>query len=88
MKLTLNLKESNISLVIRSSITDVEYLIQSYEADRHVFEEEQYWSLLFSLGLNYFRLDKKERAIGIWTRLLDETNDLKYRTLVSLYLGI
>lgn len=66
-----------------SAVEDFKYLVLRYEQDTGVFSEKFYWQILYDLGVAYKRLGRKNEAIVIWDKLLQVTNDPKYKDLIK-----
>lgn len=61
-----------------TALGDYQYLVNKYEEDNSLFDEEIYFELLEKLGHVYERLDMPEDAREIWNKLSSITGDPKY----------
>ena len=62
---------------------DFEHLIERYEKDRTIFDEETYWRLLYDLGTCYHRLGMTAESEAIWKKLIALEPAGKYRSLLA-----
>ncbi|HBF38404.1 MAG TPA: hypothetical protein DDW50_13940, partial [Firmicutes bacterium] len=55
-----------------TAVVDLEYLAEHYRQNPSIFSQEQYWGILYKLGLSYRRLGIITDAEQIWQELLQE----------------
>lgn len=53
-----------------TAIVDLEYLVEQHRQASAIFTQEQYWEILYKLGLSYQRLGMITEAEQIWQNLL------------------
>lgn len=64
-----------------TAMGDLEYLIQRYEQDNRIFDDETYIMILDKLAEVHRRMNMREEANSIWAKLFSLTGDSKYKTL-------
>lgn len=67
----------------KTAIEDFEYIIQQYEEDDSLLTPGEYWQLLYDLGQAYQRIGNEEQAQSVWEKLLADSPDEKYRSLIE-----
>lgn len=62
-----------------TAMGDYEYLIQCYDQDNSIFDDETYLGILEKLGDVYERLEMNDIAHLVWDRLFSLTGEKKYQ---------
>jgi len=79
--LAYSLPESFFHLTERA-IKDFRQLKMAYEQDNNVFSRELYHQILYDLGIAYQRTGNNPKAKKVWSKLLKESEDPKYKALL------
>lgn len=65
------------------SIKDFRFLKSAYEMDKSIFDQEMYHRILYDMGVAHERIGEHEKAQKVWSKLLSESEDPKYRELLA-----
>jgi len=65
------------------AVEDFNFIKESYEKDRGIIPQEEYWQVLYNLGLAHRRAGNQEEAEKVWSLLQTESADPKYQGLVN-----
>ncbi|MHB8917181.1 MAG: tetratricopeptide repeat protein, partial [Desulfocucumaceae bacterium] len=65
------------------AIKDFKFLKMSFEQDDSVFSRELYHKILYDLGMAYQHTGDGEKAKKVWSKLLKEEADSKYKALLN-----
>lgn len=65
------------------AIEDFEFLKQAYDDDHESFDRKLYHQILYDLGVAYRRANKNERTQEVWSKLLQESKDPKYKEILE-----
>ncbi len=79
--LAFNLPEAFFHLG-KTAIDDFKFLVQAYNQDKSIISKESYWQILYNLGTAYKRLGDNAAARKVWSKLVQESDDPKYKALV------
>lgn len=77
-----NLPDAFFHLTEKAS-RDFKFLVSAYENDNTVFSQEQYWQILYDLGVCYERMFNTVKAQKVWNKLLEVSSDTKYKELLK-----
>ncbi|MFZ5644231.1 MAG: tetratricopeptide repeat protein [Bacillota bacterium] len=67
-----------------TAIEDFRVIKEAYEQDNSILPPEKYWQVLYNLGVAYLRTGNAVESRKVWSQLLSETPDPKYRKMINL----
>ncbi|MFZ5634428.1 MAG: tetratricopeptide repeat protein [Bacillota bacterium] len=67
----------------KRAVKDLRFLKMTCEQDNSVFPSELYHKILYDLGVAYQRTGYHDKAKKVWSKLLKEGSDSKYKALIK-----
>ena len=67
----------------KTAAEDFRFVTHAYQKDTSIISKELYCKILFDLGTLYRRLGDNQKAQKVWSELLKESKDPKYRALIE-----
>ena len=67
------------------AVEDFKFLLKAYQKDKSIVSKELYFKILYNLGTVYQRLGDNQNARKVWSKLVKESGDPKYKALLGNY---